>query len=108
MQNSGLATSLAATHFAMYPLAAVPGAIFSVWHNFSEQHSGTGIEKMEQQQITTPSDGYDINISHNSVSYHIHHSRWRGDSDATQMDADTQRHIDSEISNVKTGVEASL
>lgn len=35
MQNSGLATSLAATHFAIYPLAAVPGAIFSVWHNFS-------------------------------------------------------------------------
>ena len=35
MQNSGLATSLAATHFAMYPLAAVPGAIFSTWHNFS-------------------------------------------------------------------------
>lgn len=35
MQNSGLATSLAATHFAMYPMAAVPGAIFSAWHNFS-------------------------------------------------------------------------
>lgn len=35
MQNSGLATSLATTHFAMFPLAAVPGAIFSVWHNFS-------------------------------------------------------------------------
>jgi Predicted Na+-dependent transporter len=35
MQNSGLATSLAATHFAQYPLAVVPGAIFSVWHNFS-------------------------------------------------------------------------
>lgn len=35
MQNSGLATSLATAHFAMYPLAAVPGAIFSVWHNFS-------------------------------------------------------------------------
>ncbi len=35
MQNSGLATSLAATHFALYPMAAVPGAIFSVWHNFS-------------------------------------------------------------------------
>lgn len=35
MQNSGLATSLAGTHFAMYPMAAVPGAIFSVWHNFS-------------------------------------------------------------------------
>lgn len=35
MQNSGLATSLATTHFAIFPLAAVPGAIFSVWHNFS-------------------------------------------------------------------------
>ena len=35
MQNSGLATSLAATHFAIYPLATIPGAIFSVWHNFS-------------------------------------------------------------------------
>ena len=35
MQNSGLATSLAATHFALYPMATVPGAIFSVWHNFS-------------------------------------------------------------------------
>lgn len=35
MQNSGLATSLAATHFAMFPLATIPGAIFSVWHNFS-------------------------------------------------------------------------
>lgn len=35
MQNSGLAASLAGTHFAMYPMAAVPGALFSVWHNFS-------------------------------------------------------------------------
>lgn len=35
MQNSGLATSLAATHFAQYPLATVPGAVFSVWHNIS-------------------------------------------------------------------------
>lgn len=35
MQNSGLATSLAATHFAMYPMATVPGALFSVWHNIS-------------------------------------------------------------------------
>lgn len=35
MQNSGLATSLAASHFAMYPMSTVPGAIFSVWHNFS-------------------------------------------------------------------------
>lgn len=35
MQNSGLASSLATMHFAMYPLAAVPGALFSVWHNIS-------------------------------------------------------------------------
>ncbi len=35
MQNSGLAASLAAAHFAAYPMAAVPGAVFSVWHNIS-------------------------------------------------------------------------
>ena len=35
MQNSGLATSLAGTHFAEYPLATIPGAVFSVWHNIS-------------------------------------------------------------------------
>jgi BASS family bile acid:Na+ symporter len=35
MQNSGLAATLAAVHFAAYPMAAVPGAIFSVWHNIS-------------------------------------------------------------------------
>ena len=31
MQNSGLAT----VHFAQYPLATIPGAVFSVWHNVS-------------------------------------------------------------------------
>lgn len=35
MQNSGLATSLAAAHFAQYPMATIPGAVFSVWHNVS-------------------------------------------------------------------------
>lgn len=35
MQNSGLATSLAASQFAAMPLAAVPGALFSAWHNVS-------------------------------------------------------------------------
>ena len=33
MQNSGLAAGLAAAHFS--PAAALPGAIFSVWHNVS-------------------------------------------------------------------------
>ena len=35
MQNSGLASSLAILHFAAYPLATIPGALFSVWHNIS-------------------------------------------------------------------------
>jgi BASS family bile acid:Na+ symporter len=35
MQNSGLASSLAVLHFAAYPLATIPGAIFSIWHNIS-------------------------------------------------------------------------
>ena len=35
MQNSGLATSLATSQFAAMPLAAVPGALFSAWHNIS-------------------------------------------------------------------------
>ena len=33
MQNSGLAASLALLHFG--PAAAIPGALFSVWHNIS-------------------------------------------------------------------------
>ena len=33
MQNSGLAAALATAYFS--PLAAVPAAIFSVWHNIS-------------------------------------------------------------------------
>lgn len=35
MQNSGMAATLAKTHFAMTPEAALPGAIFSIWHNLS-------------------------------------------------------------------------
>ena len=33
MQNSGLASGLAAAFFT--PVAALPGAVFSVWHNLS-------------------------------------------------------------------------
>ena len=33
MQNSGMAASLAVLYFN--PVAAIPGAIFSVWHNVS-------------------------------------------------------------------------
>ncbi|MBS7525984.1 bile acid:sodium symporter family protein [Fusibacter paucivorans] len=35
MQNSGLAASLAASQFAAMPMAAVPAALFSAWHNIS-------------------------------------------------------------------------
>ena len=35
MQNSGLGVALATTHFAAMPLAAVPSAVFSFWHNVS-------------------------------------------------------------------------
>jgi len=35
MQNSGLATSLAGSVFSALPMATVPGAIFSIWHNLS-------------------------------------------------------------------------
>ena len=35
MQNSGLAAGLAKAHFANLAAAAVPGAIFSSWHNIS-------------------------------------------------------------------------
>lgn len=35
MQNSGLAATLAASHFATMPAAALPPAVFSVWHNVS-------------------------------------------------------------------------
>ena len=35
MQNSGLASSLATLHFAAFPMATIPGAVFSVWHNIS-------------------------------------------------------------------------
>lgn len=35
MQNSGLACSLASTHFSALAMASVPGAVFSVWHNIS-------------------------------------------------------------------------
>ena len=35
MQNSGLAAGLASKAFSTMPEAAIPGAMFSVWHNIS-------------------------------------------------------------------------
>lgn len=53
MQNSGLATSLAATHFALFPMATVPGALFSVWHNFSGSIAAAMLRRMGGGRITT-------------------------------------------------------
>lgn len=51
MQNSGLATSLATTFFAMYPIAAVPGAIFSVWHNISGSLAARLFAKLSNRHL---------------------------------------------------------
>ena len=64
MQNSGLATSLAATHFALYPMAAVPGAMFSVWHNFSGSIAAQIFRKMNataESPLSTSPKGEESN-----------------------------------------------
>lgn len=54
MQNSGLGAALAKAHFAAMPLAAVPSAIFSVWHNVSgsllASYWSAKAEKLEQAE----------------------------------------------------------
>jgi BASS family bile acid:Na+ symporter len=56
MQNSGLATALATAHFS--PLAAVPGAIFSVWHNVSgsllANYWGKKARKEKNEPVSNP------------------------------------------------------
>lgn len=49
MQNSGLAVSLATANFAANPLATLPGAIFSVWHNIS----GSVFASIRRQKMTS-------------------------------------------------------
>ena len=50
MQNSGLASSLAVMHFASFPLATVPGAIFSVWHNISGAMVASLLRKLNEKE----------------------------------------------------------
>jgi bile acid:Na+ symporter, BASS family len=50
MQNSGLAASLAATQFATMPLAAVPAALFSAWHNISGAVLAWGAKSLETKK----------------------------------------------------------
>ena len=49
MQNSGLAASLAIIYFN--PAAAIPGAIFSVWHNVSGSLLANFFVKREEQTV---------------------------------------------------------
>ncbi|SDJ93063.1 bile acid:Na+ symporter, BASS family [Pseudomonas delhiensis] len=46
MQNSGLGAALANAHFS--PLAAVPSAVFSVWHNLSGSVLAAVFRRMEE------------------------------------------------------------
>jgi len=54
MQNSGLGVALATAHFS--PLAAVPSAIFSVWHNISGPIAATLFQRFRNAD-GTPADG---------------------------------------------------
>ncbi|CAD2078427.1 putative sodium-dependent transporter YocS [Jeotgalicoccus coquinae] len=54
MQNSGLAATLAATHFS--PIAAVPGALFSVWHNISGSLAANWMSKIGTDKKLTEED----------------------------------------------------
>ncbi|MNV00604.1 hypothetical protein D3C71_907740 [compost metagenome] len=54
MQNSGLAATLGKIYFS--PLAALPGALFSVWHNLSGSllagyWSGKPIEALPKKEV---------------------------------------------------------
>jgi BASS family bile acid:Na+ symporter len=50
MQNSGLGVALAAIHFKANPVAAVPSAIFSFWHNISGPLLATYWARKDSQQ----------------------------------------------------------
>lgn len=52
MQNSGLGVALATAHFS--PLAAVPSAIFSVWHNISGPIVATLFQRFDNGEPAQP------------------------------------------------------
>lgn len=73
MQNSGLGVALAMAHFS--PLAAVPSAIFSVWHNISGPILATIFANMQDedakqaqqdgQQAQKSTDEVEVNVLNN-------------------------------------------
>ena len=54
MQNSGLGVALATAHFS--PLAAVPSAIFSVWHNISGPLVATLFQRFRNEDSAAAPD----------------------------------------------------
>lgn len=50
LQNSGLATSLATTHFPTMPLATIPGALFSAWQNIAGSIFASYMKAHESKQ----------------------------------------------------------
>lgn len=54
MQNSGLAATLAAQYFS--PAAALPGAVFSIWHNLSGAVLAMYYRRTAQRQDADPRD----------------------------------------------------
>lgn len=54
MQNSGLGVALATAHFS--PLAAVPSAIFSVWHNISGPLAATFFRRFKDDEPVVQSN----------------------------------------------------
>ncbi|KAF1054399.1 MAG: Pantothenate precursors transporter PanS [Stenotrophomonas maltophilia] len=55
MQNSGLGAALASAHFS--PLAAVPSALFSVWHNISGALLASLLRRLHEPDATPATDG---------------------------------------------------
>lgn len=51
MQNSGMAASLAVIYFN--PAAALPGAIFSVWHNISGSLAANYFSRKDEKELKT-------------------------------------------------------
>ena len=49
MQNSALGVALATAHFATMPLAALPAAVFSFWHNVSGPIMATVYRRMNEK-----------------------------------------------------------
>ena len=59
MQNSGLAVSLATANFAANPLATLPGAILSVWHNISGSIFASIRRRKDQKETVIKADAVD-------------------------------------------------